>query len=61
MTPTVDQELCIGCGTCEALCPEVFKIDENGKAQVIANVDCKKYADKIRQSAESCPTQAISL
>ena len=32
--PKVNQELCIGCGTCEALCPEMFKV-ENGKSQVI--------------------------
>ncbi|NCA94104.1 MAG: ferredoxin, partial [Sphingobacteriia bacterium] len=33
----VDENLCIGCGTCEAVCPGVFKIDpEKGKSVVIS-------------------------
>lgn len=53
----VSEDLCIGCGTCEALCPAVFKMNTEAKAEVISqdDVDCAKNA------AESCPTQAISL
>ena len=61
MNPVVDQDLCIGCGTCEALCPEVFKMAEEGKAHVIENVDYKQQADKIKQAQESCPAQAIKI
>ncbi len=25
----VDQELCIGCGACEGVCPEVFELDDD--------------------------------
>ncbi|KKP79441.1 MAG: ferredoxin [Candidatus Moranbacteria bacterium RIFOXYA12_FULL_35_19] len=53
----VNQELCIGCGTCESLCPKVFKI-ENGKSQVISEdcVDCN-----CQEVIESCPVSAISM
>ncbi len=53
----VDQNLCIGCGTCEALCPDVFKINDEGKSEVIKedNIGCAKNA------AESCPVQAIEV
>ncbi len=53
----IDQDLCIGCGTCEAICPDNFKIDELGKAKVVGeqDVDCAKAA------AESCPAQAITV
>ena len=55
--PKVNQELCIGCGTCESICPKVFKL-ENGKSTVIApdcgDCDCQKAVD-------SCPVSAISL
>ena len=39
--PKVNEELCIGCGTCESLCPQVFQIRE-GKSKVIAEecVNC---------------------
>ena len=42
MTIKVDQETCIGCGTCAGLCPETFQIREDGKAEAISqdNSDC---------------------
>lgn len=55
--PKVNQELCIGCGTCESLCPNVFKI-ENGKSHVASEncgaCDCETVAD-------SCPVSAIAV
>ncbi|MBI4779351.1 ferredoxin [Candidatus Falkowbacteria bacterium] len=53
----VNSDLCIGCGTCEVLCPAVFKLNAEGKAEAIAQEDipCAKNA------AESCPTQAIEI
>ncbi|MFA6428485.1 MAG: ferredoxin [Candidatus Buchananbacteria bacterium] len=59
MSPKVNEDLCIGCGTCEAVCPAVFKIAEDGKAKVLA-ADYIAEADKIKESIESCPVQAIS-
>lgn len=53
----VNEELCIGCGTCEAMCPAVFKV-EDGKSHVIADdcgdCDCQSVVD-------SCPVSAISM
>lgn len=53
----VDKSLCIGCGTCEALCPDTFKLGQDGKSSVInqINIACAKNA------VESCPVQAISI
>jgi ferredoxin len=53
----VNEELCIGCGTCEALCPKVFKM-ENGKSKVISE-DCEDC--DCREAVESCPASAISI
>lgn len=57
MTIKVDQEICIGCGTCAGLCPETFQIREDGKAEAISqdSSDCAKNA------AEACPVDAISV
>jgi len=53
----VNDDLCIGCGTCESLCPNVFKI-EDGKSRVISDecgdCDCQEAAD-------SCPVSAITI
>jgi ferredoxin len=57
--PIVNQETCIGCGTCESICPAVFKVGEDGKAHVqAADYDANK--DSIQQSIDSCPVTAIS-
>lgn len=64
---TVDKETCIGCGSCVALCPDVFQLDANGKAEVISSASAKATADKqdniecAKNAAESCPVQAIKV
>jgi len=52
----IDAEKCIGCGLCESICVDVFGM-KDGKAFV------KKQADKpcVKESVDSCPTQAISV
>jgi len=48
----VDKDACIGCGVCEHLCPDVFKVGDDGKAEAIApqtDAPCAKDA------ADSCP------
>ncbi|MEK7203196.1 MAG: ferredoxin [Patescibacteria group bacterium] len=57
MSITINNNLCIGCGTCEALCPNIFKINQQGKSEIISqtNSACAKNAVK------SCPAQAIAI
>lgn len=52
----VNEELCIGCGTCESLCPKVFRV-ENGKSKVISE-DCGEC--NCQEVIDSCPVSAIS-
>lgn len=60
MKPVINQDLCIGCGTCESICPEVFKLID-GKSTVIELPDYKQYKDQIQQAVNSCPVQCISM
>ena len=53
----INEDLCIGCGTCEALCPNVFKI-EDGKSKVVAD-DCGEC--NCQEAAEGCPVNAITV
>lgn len=57
--PIVNQETCIGCGTCESICPAVFKMND-GKAAVI-EADYEANQAEIKQAIDSCPVTAISL
>ena len=60
MKPIIDKNKCIGCGTCAAICPEVFNIEGDGKAGVIPG-DYANLQGKINQAKDSCPVQAISV
>ncbi len=59
MKPTIDQKLCIGCGACVAICPEVFELKDNGKAQVKDENACEKC--DCQSAKNGCPVEAISL
>jgi len=62
------RENCIGCGSCQALCPKYFELMEYGKAHLIgskkssqseelevSNLEC------IKEAAEACPAQIIHI
>ena len=54
----IDEDECIGCGTCEKICPEVFKLDsDSGKAKVIKQEGGPE--DLIDEAIESCPVSCI--
>ena len=54
------EDNCITCGTSESLCPELFKVDHDiGKATILGGVDFAPIEDKIRETAECCPVEAI--
>ncbi len=54
----IDEDECIGCGACEAICPEVFQLDsESGKAKVIKPVGGPE--DLIEEAIEGCPVSCI--
>jgi len=54
MAVKVDQEKCIGCGLCANLAPEVFEMNDEGKAVVV-----NPSADA-GDVASQCPVEAIS-
>ena len=58
-TPAVHFDLCIGCGSCVEICPEVFKLRDDEKAWVIGYDKCTTC--DCEEAANICPTEAISF
>lgn len=56
----VNKNLCIGCGTCVTLCPEVFELDDDGKSAVKKNALMEKNEKCIEESIKTCPVSAIA-
>lgn len=57
-SPAVDMELCIGCGSCAEICPEVFEMRDD-KAWVIGPDKC--HTCDCQAAIDSCPVEAISM
>jgi ferredoxin len=65
----INREECIGCAVCEALCPDVFKLLEDGKSGVVekfrkGNSSEGEVGDELKACVEnardSCPVSVIS-
>jgi len=48
---------CVGCGSCEALCPEVFEVEEVALIKKDVNLD--EHKECIREAARICPVRVI--
>jgi ferredoxin len=57
----VDAHVCAGFGFCLGLCPEVFKLHDDGYAIVPVSEVPSELEDAVRQAVGQCPTGAISL
>jgi ferredoxin len=57
-TPVVDKIKCIGCGTCTVLAGKTFKLNADGKAEVI--VPPGDDEKTIQEAVDSCAVTAIA-
>ena len=59
----INQEDCIGCGSCSAVCPDVFDINEENKAVVKSTNTSQGETDEecVKEAVEICPVQVIKI
>ncbi|MFG6116077.1 ferredoxin [Halobacillus sp. MO56] len=63
----IDREACIGCGSCEAIAPDIFELDEETLAFVkldqnrgSSSIPLDKV-EALEEAVEDCPTEAIRV
>ena len=65
----VDKDLCISCGSCVAIAPEIFDFDEEGVSGNYYSEDKntgtvvipEPLETELLEAAEGCPTEAIGV
>ncbi len=61
MKAYVDDDLCIGCGTCPEVCPDVFHMTDEGIAHAIDGDIPEDVLGIAKQARDSCPVEAIDI
>lgn len=59
MNAKVDPDICIGCGLCAEICPQVFHMEDDKAVVHVSEVPKEAEAD-CRQAVDDCPVTAIT-
>lgn len=57
----VDRDACIGCGLCEGICPEIFKMEADGIASASKDEIPEILVKSANDACEQCPVEAITV
>ena len=60
MKAFVDENVCISCGLCEGICPEIFTLETGVSVAKEGDVSAE-LQDATREACDSCPVNAISI
>lgn len=52
-------DVCIGCGACQAICPDCFEINDEGIAEAIVKEVPEEFVEDATDALEGCPVGAI--
>lgn len=65
-----EREKCLGCGTCQAVCPKYWQLSEDGKSRLLGSKKNEKTGNfelEIKEfecnqeAANLCPAQCIKI
>ena len=61
MKATIDREGCISCGLCASICPDVFRMSDDGRAEVCADPVPESAEDAAAEARDNCPVSVITV
>lgn len=63
----LEREKCIGCGSCQALCPKYFELIDDSKSHIVGATKADVEELEVEKpecaesAAEACPVQCIHI
>lgn len=60
MKVNINKDVCVGCRSCQDICPRVFQI-ENDLAKVSDGAVPKEVQGDCYEALENCPVEAITM
>jgi ferredoxin len=61
MKAYIDRDGCISCDLCEVICPEVFRMADDGLAEVYVDEIPEEAEDTALEARDSCPVEVITI
>ena len=61
MKATIDREGCISCGLCTSTCPEVFRMADDGRAEVFVSSVPESAGNTAVEARDNCPVSVITV
>lgn len=61
MKAFIDRDGCISCGVCPETCPEVFRMADDGLAEVYVDEVPEEVEDSAKEAVDSCPVSVITV
>ncbi len=61
MKATIERDGCIACELCPETCPEVFRMADDGLAEVYVDEVPEEVEDSAKDAEENCPVSVITV
>lgn len=61
MKAFIEREGCISCGLCAETCPSVFRMADDGLAEVYVDEVPEEEQDAAQEACEGCPVSVINI